>query len=118
MIPGAGGTQRLPRLVGPGVAKRLILCAEVVDGVLAERLGLVQWAVEDAAFDPEIRRIAEHIAGLSPAALRAAKDCINASHDSTVDGFERELGKPLELMVDADSKQRIARFFAPKERLE
>jgi len=116
MIPGAGGTQRLPRLVGPGVAKRLILSAEVVSGALAERLGLVQWAVEDAAFGAEILRICERIAGLSPAALRAAKDCIHASHDPAVDGFERELEKPLELMANPDSKQRVARFFARKEK--
>jgi enoyl-CoA hydratase len=117
MIPGAGGTQRLPRLAGPGVAKRLILSAEIVGGALAERLGLVQWAVEDAAFDSEIRRIAERIAGLSPAALRAAKDCINASYDCAVNGFERELEKPLELMSNEDSKQRVARFFvASKEK--
>jgi enoyl-CoA hydratase/carnithine racemase len=44
LIPGAGGTQRLTRLVGRGIANRLILGAEAVDGATAERLGLVQWA--------------------------------------------------------------------------
>ena len=45
LLPGAGGTQRLTRLCGPGLAKRLILGAELIDGATAERLGLVQWAV-------------------------------------------------------------------------
>lgn len=118
MIPGAGGTQRLPRLAGLGVAKQLILSAEVVGGEQAERLGLVQWSVEDVIFDAEIQRIAERIAALSPAALRAAKDCINVHDDHTVDGFELELEKPRALMANEDSRQRVARFFVSKEKDE
>lgn len=114
MIPGAGGTQRLPRLVGPGVSKRLILSAEVVGGAEAQRLGLVQWAVEDIAFDAQVQQVADRIAGLSQRALAASKDCIRAYYDPDVNGFERELEKPLELMASEDSKQRVARFFAPK----
>ena len=48
LLAAAGGTQRLTRLVGPGIAKRLILGAETLDGAAAERLGLVQWAVPRA----------------------------------------------------------------------
>lgn len=114
MIPGAGGTQRLPRLVGPGVTKRLVLSADVVDGAEALRLGLVQWAVEDADFDARVQQIAERIAGLSQRALAASKDCIHAYYDPGVNGFERELEKPLELMASADSKLRVARFFEQK----
>lgn len=47
LLPGAGGTQRLPRICGDGVARRLILGAEVIDGRQAVELGLVQWAVSD-----------------------------------------------------------------------
>ena len=43
LLPGAGGTQRLTCLVGPGVARRLILGAEEIDGREAERIGVVQW---------------------------------------------------------------------------
>jgi enoyl-CoA hydratase/carnithine racemase len=114
MIPGAGGTQRLPRLVGPGAAARIILSADVLDGREAERLGLVQWAVEPAAFDAEVTRIAQRIGDLSLAALAASKDCMRAAFDPAVNGFERELEKPLDLMRNADSKARVARFFAPK----
>ena len=45
LLPGAGGTQRLTRLCGPGVAKRLILGAEVIGGAQALQLGIVQWAL-------------------------------------------------------------------------
>ncbi len=116
MIPGAGGTQRLTRLCGPGVSKRLILSGDVVSGAEAQRLGIVQWAVEDAAFETEVARIAERVGGLSRQALLASKDCIHAYFDPAVDGFARELEKPLQLMESADSKQRVARFFAPKSK--
>lgn len=116
MIPGAGGTQRLPRLVGPGVAKRIILGADMVGGAEAQRLGIVQWAVEPDAFEAEIARLTERIAGLSKAALQASKDCIAAYYDLAVNGFEREIEKPLQLMANADSKARITQFFATRVR--
>ena len=114
MIPGAGGTQRLPRLAGPGVAARIILSGDVVDGAEAQRLGIVQWAVEESAFEREIARIADRIGGLSREALAASKDCLRAYFDPAVNGFERELQQPLALMRSPDSKQRVARFFAPR----
>jgi len=114
MIPGAGGTQRLTRLAGPGVSARLILSADVVDGVEAQRLGIVQWAVDATAFDVQIARIVERIASLSREALVASKDCVHAYFDPAVNGFARELEKPLVLMQSADSRQRVARFFHSK----
>jgi len=114
MIPGAGGTQRLTRLAGLGAAARLILSADVVDGREAERLGIVQWAVDAAAFDAKVAGIAERIGGLSRDALAASKDCMHAAFDPAVNGFERELEKPAALMRNADSKARVAQFFAPK----
>src|SRR5512143_558462 len=45
LLAAGGGTQRLTRLVGPGIARRLILGAETISGIEAERLGLVQWSV-------------------------------------------------------------------------
>ena len=115
MIPGAGGTQRLPRLCGPGVASRLILGGEVVDGREAERIGLVEWAFDAAGFDAAIGRTVERLAGLSRQALAASKDCIRAAFDPAVNGFERELEKPLVLMETEEARQRIAAFFAPKQ---
>ena len=114
MIPGAGGTQRLPRLCGPGVAARLILGGEVIDGREAERLGLVQWATEPAALDAKVGEIAERISGLARPALLASKDCLRAAFDPTVDGFARELKKPLTLMQTQEARDRIAQFFAAR----
>lgn len=114
MIPGAGGTQRLTRLCGQGIASRLILGGEVVDGAEAERIGLVQWAVDEAGFDAAIQKIADRIAGLSRQALIASKDCMLAYFDPAVDGYARELEKPLALMETEEARQRVARFFERK----
>lgn len=114
MIPGAGGTQRLPRLCGPGVAARLILGAEVIDGAEAERLGLVQWSVAAADLDARTAEISERVAGLSRPALTASKHCLAAAFDGDADGYARELDAPLELMKTPEARERIAKFFAPK----
>ena len=114
MIPGAGGTQRLPRLCGPGVAARLILGAEVIDGRESSRVGLVQWAVELAELDAKIDDVASRVAGLSRPALLAAKDCLASALDPAADGYAREIEQPLTLMETPEARERIAAFFAPK----
>lgn len=65
LIPGAGGTQRLPRVVGPAIAKELIFTSQVLDGIEAEKLGVVNHCVEqnedgDAAYHRAIE-LAEEI---------------------------------------------------------
>ena len=112
MIPGAGGTQRLPRLCGAGLAGRMILTAETLPGEEAARLGLVQWSVPPAALEAKAQEIAGRIAGLSPRALIAAKDCMRAQRDPGADGFARELAQPLTLMHDPEAARRIDAFFA------
>ncbi len=116
MIPGAGGTQRLPRLCGPGVASRLILGGEVVDGTEAHRLGIVQWVSPPDELEAQTAAIAARAADLSRPALLASKDCIAAYFDPAVDGYAREIEKPLVLMETVEARTRIAQFFdaAPK----
>lgn len=117
MIPGAGGTQRLPRLCGPGVASRLILGGEIVDGNEAHRLGIAQWVAAPDELEARTAAIAERIAGLSRPALLASKDCIAAYFDPEVDGYAREIEKPLVLMETVEARTRIAGFFsAAKDR--
>jgi enoyl-CoA hydratase/carnithine racemase len=112
MIPGAGGTQRLTRLCGPGVASRLILGCDVVDGAEAHRLGIVQWVVEPDALDAKAQSIADSLSGLSRPALLASKDCIFAYLDPDVDGYARELEKPLTLMETEEARNLIKSFFS------
>jgi enoyl-CoA hydratase len=114
MIPGAGGTQRLPRLCGPGVAARLILGGEIVDGTEATRLGIVQWVAEPDGLSAHVAEIITRVTGLSRPALIASKDCIAAWFDPVLDGYARELEKPWHLMKTEEARSRIDAFFAPK----
>ena len=114
MIPGAGGTQRLTRICGPGVSARIILGGEIVDGAEAARLGIVQWSCAPEALDAEIATIAGRIAGLSRQALLLSKDCIAACGDPTRDGFARELDAPRLLIPTEEARSRVRGFFQRK----
>jgi enoyl-CoA hydratase len=115
MIPGAGGTQRLPRLVGPGVAARMILGGEVIDGTEAARLGVVQWVVAPADLDAKVAEVSERVAGLARPALVSCKACMAAYFDPAKDGFALEIDQPLTLMETTEARERIAAFFATRK---
>ncbi len=97
LIPGAGGTQRLTRLCGRGIAARVILGCEPVDGRSAATLGMVEWAVPRARIEAEAASITDRIASLPEHSQRVAKQCIDAFGDAALDGFrlEREAGSAL-----------------------
>jgi enoyl-CoA hydratase/carnithine racemase len=111
MIPGAGGTQRLTRLAGPGVSARLILGGEIVNGAEAARLGVVQWSCDPAELDGKVAEIADRISALSRGALVASKDCIAAWFDPAVDGYAREIEKPRHIMRTEEAKRFVDAFF-------
>lgn len=116
MIPGAGGTQRLTRLCGIGVASRLILTGEMIDGHEAERLGLVQWSVPDAELEQQAQSVLERVGSLAKPAVQAAKDCLLAYFDPAIDGYARELEKPLMLMKTPEARDRIEGFLSGRSR--
>lgn len=110
LLPGAGGTQRLTRLCGPGVARRLILTAEVVSGSQAVGLGLVQWAVPAADLGARVQEIANHVASMSPAALAACKRCFAAIDANLEAGMLIELLETHRLFNNSDTRQRVSAF--------
>jgi enoyl-CoA hydratase len=114
LLPAAGGTQRLTRLCGEGVAKRLILGAEIVDGAEAARLGVVQWARPRAELAEWTRALAQRIAGMPRAALAANKDCIGATAVASRDGFAAEIAATHALYEGAETRDRVARFLASR----
>jgi enoyl-CoA hydratase/carnithine racemase len=110
LVPGAGGTQRLTRLCGHGVAKRLILGAETIDGTEAERLGLVQWVQPREQLAAWTRQLAEKIAALPKAALTLAKDCIAAQSDPGRDGFAEEIAASRRLYHHPETRAKVSEF--------
>jgi enoyl-CoA hydratase len=93
-LPGAGGTQRLPRAVGKAKAMDMILTARMMDAAEAERAGLVSRVVPAAQLMAEALAVAEKIAANSLPAVMLAKESINRAYESTLaEGvrFERRL---------------------------
>jgi enoyl-CoA hydratase/carnithine racemase len=112
LIPGAGGTQRLTRLCGPALAKRLILGAEIVDGVTANALGVVHWAVPRAELAQRASEIVRSLASLPAAALAASKTCIATAGNSDRGGYTHELEFTRLLLNNADTRQRVEEFLS------
>ena len=77
IIPGAGGTQRLARLVGKGRAKELIFTGDIIDAKEAERIGLVNRVVPHETLMDVVRDMAKKMMRKGPLALRLAKASIN-----------------------------------------
>ncbi len=84
LIPGFGGTQRLPRLVGKGKALELILSAEIIDATEAQRIGLVDEVFEPDKLMERATHMAETIAKRSPAAVALAKRSLMRSYESSL----------------------------------
>jgi enoyl-CoA hydratase len=77
IFPGAGGTQRLPRLIGWGRAKELIYTGRIIDAAEGERIGIVDKVVPHEKLAEEVNRLAQEIANKSPLIIRMVKQVIN-----------------------------------------
>ena len=92
MLPGAGGTQRLPRAIGKAKAMDLCLSGRVLDAAEADRHGLVSRVVPDERLIDETLALAATIAGYSLPALMAIKESVNRAYESPLSegiGYER-----------------------------
>lgn len=115
LLPGAGGTQRMTRLCGDAVARRLILGAELVTGADAVALGLAHWAAPAAELERYTRTVAERIADVPSAALASCKRCIDAALDMNKSGFEVELEETALLYANEET-QGLVRAFLGKQK--
>jgi len=94
VLPGSGGTQRLPRAVGKAKAMDLCLTARMMDAAEAERAGLVSRVVPNEQLMSEAMAVAEKIAAYSLPAVMMVKEAINRAYESTLSEgvlFERRL---------------------------
>ena len=77
IIPGYGGTQRLPRLVGKGIAMQLVLTGEMISAQEAHRIGLVNEVVAAAELIPRAEAIAQKVIANGPLAVQYAMEAVN-----------------------------------------
>ncbi|MFC7238230.1 enoyl-CoA hydratase/isomerase family protein [Saliphagus sp. GCM10025317] len=117
IMPGGGGTQRLPRLVGEGQAMRLILSGDLIDAAEALEIGLVDVVCGDAEeLDEEVYGLAESMAEQSPVALELAKTAVKAASRTDLEqGIEYEAELFAQLFGTADKNEGIDAFFEDRE---
>jgi enoyl-CoA hydratase len=112
VMPGSGGTQRLPRIVGSARAKEMILLGELIDADQAAGIGLVN-RVAPAGDAIEIARaMAETIASRGPVAVREAKRAIDIAGDTPLDqGFAAEMDASERVFATEDMLEGARAFF-------
>jgi enoyl-CoA hydratase len=111
ILPGAGGTQRLTRLIGKGKAMELCLTGRMMDATEAEKAGLVARVVPAADLMAETLKIAEKIAGYSQIAAIAVKEAVKEAEETTLSQglrYERRLFHAL--FSSEDQKEGMTAF--------
>lgn len=106
VLPGFAGTQRLPRLIGKGLANELLFTGNIIDAAEACRIGLVNRVVAAEELLPLCREVAEKIASRGPLAVRLCKDVVNS-------GVEMDLARACQYEAD-----QFALCFASTEQQE
>lgn len=114
VIPAAGGTQRLPRLIGEGLAKDLIFSADLIDAETAQRYGIVSRVVAPADLMPAAMELSQRIARHPPLAVQFAKRAINRGMQTDLDsGLEYERYASA-MLVDSEDRIEGMRAFVEK----
>ena len=116
LIPGFGGTQRLPRLIGANLAKELVFTGKMISADEAEKIGLVNKVVPQDQLMEEVLKTAKEIASKGKASLRAAKQAIN-------NGLNTDLATGIHIEVEAfglcyassDSKEGTSAFLEKRK---
>ena len=115
VIPGSGGTQRLPAVVGPAHAKELILVGELISAQRAEQIGLVNAVVDEGEALAAAIDMAQRIAQRGPVAVREAKRLIERAGDRDLDaGLADELDASDRVFASDDMREGARAFFAKR----
>ena len=116
ITPGAGGTQRLPRLVGMGRALEMILTGDPVDAAQALSFGLVNRVVEPNQLMPEARKLAETLAARPRLAVQYAKEAVLRFADgSLAEGLAHESYLHALSCTTADKGEGVAAFLEKRD---
>ncbi|MFY7856470.1 MAG: enoyl-CoA hydratase [Rubrivivax sp.] len=115
IIPGAGGTQRLPRAVGKAKAMDLVLTGRMMDAAEAERAGLVSRVVAADRLLPEALEAATVICAMGGPSVMLAKECVNRAFEGGLaDGVDFERRVFHSLFATEDQKEGMAAFVAKR----
>jgi enoyl-CoA hydratase/carnithine racemase len=116
ILPGAGGTQRLPRLIGKGLAAEMILTGETIDAQEAYRIGLVNRVVPDDQLLSAAEELARKILLNAPLAVSLAKDAIEVGKNLPLDGAIQYAQKNcVTCFATEDMKEGTSAFIAKRQ---
>lgn len=116
LLPCAGGTQRLTALVGPGWAKRMILCGERIDAETAQRIGLAEEVVDTGEAKSAAMNLAASVAAQSPVAVSFCKELIHEARDAVMPkGLILERERFIQLFDTADQKEGVNAFLEKRQ---
>ncbi len=111
VIPGAGGTQRVARIVGKSLAMEMVMNGRTLLAEEAHQRGIVSRVIEPADIEAEAVQLAAELAARAPLAVRAGKACVNKAINTTLEEglvFEREAFIPL--FDTEDAKNMMSAF--------
>jgi enoyl-CoA hydratase/3-hydroxyacyl-CoA dehydrogenase len=111
LLPGGGGTQRVPRLISPGRARWLIMSGERIPAQTAVEWGLVEFVVDD--LEAGIARYVEPLGKQSPHALRQIKSLLHETRDERSD--DREVEAFVACLESEDGQEGVAAFLEKRE---
>lgn len=116
LLPGGGGSQRLPRLVGEGKALQMILTGDMISAGEAKSIGLVEEVFRDDELEEKTKELALNIAAKSPVALQLAKEAVRAAARMDLDaGLEYEQTL-FSLLFSTEDKEEGVRAFLEKRK--
>jgi enoyl-CoA hydratase/carnithine racemase len=111
LLPGSGGTQRLPRLIGRGRALELMASGRTVTPDEAHRLGMVDRLVPAGELDKTVAELAAGLAGGAPLAIAAVKRAVHQGADRPLaDGLQAELEQLAPLFASEDAREGMMAF--------
>jgi enoyl-CoA hydratase len=115
LIPGYGGTQRLPMLIGKSKAMELLMTADVIDANEAHRLGLVNYVVPQDNLIAKCEEILNKIIDMAPLAIAEIVTTVNACYDKNSDGFNTEVERFGACFVTNDFKEGTEAFLGKRK---
>lgn len=113
LIPGYGGTQRLPQLVGKGLANEMIFSAQMISAEKAKSIGLVNEVTPPEELLPKVKEVAEKIAKNSPLGIERAIKAVNLA--GTPEGYQFEIEAFGELFELPDKKEGVQAFLEKRK---